>query len=275
MWVVFWGVLNKAHLAVPQWVWMFWSSSWNVNPILVPPDDFIFDFCLFGFLLITPMQDWTYLVFHLIWIYFNPILNYNFKKRHGSGSGVRSKQDVLVPGHHCQQMSLINYVTQQYTNATYNTPQNKSRWGFAISDCSFSCSLCFQPPGPISLKFCTRLFSQMEGRLKNFQIFSSNSCKYMKSGALGDRASSRVGRPWMLCRGIAGPTRSEICTLVGIEPLVFKYFLHAEWNCRRVECTIPLESRSRMQGFFYAQRATLTLGGSDAIPLHSLLFLTQ
>ena len=26
------------------------------------------------------------------------------KKPHGSRSGVRSKQDVLVPGHHCQQL---------------------------------------------------------------------------------------------------------------------------------------------------------------------------
>ena len=53
----------KAHFAAPGWVWGYWSSGWNPNPVVVPPDDSIFALYLFGFLLMTPME---YLVLHLI-----------------------------------------------------------------------------------------------------------------------------------------------------------------------------------------------------------------
>ena len=43
---------------MPQVTW-FWSHI--TNPIHVTSDDFIFSFCLFGFLLITPMQAWCWL----------------------------------------------------------------------------------------------------------------------------------------------------------------------------------------------------------------------
>ena len=108
--------LNKAHLAAPGLVWGSWSNIWNPNPIQLPPHDSIFSLCLFGFLLIIPMQDCTYLVFHVIWIEFILIPNSKFnwiiiifKNVMGQGqvpiqSRVASKWDVLGPGHHCQQL---------------------------------------------------------------------------------------------------------------------------------------------------------------------------
>ena len=44
---LFYFFLNKVHLAVPGCVWGKRRSSWNVNPIQVPPDDVIFAFSLF------------------------------------------------------------------------------------------------------------------------------------------------------------------------------------------------------------------------------------
>ena len=143
IWVLFSFFLNNVHLAVPEWVWGLRSSSWNVNPIQVPPDDSIFAFCLFGFLLITPMQDWTCLVFNLIWIEFILIpfwiqLNNNKKTSwvrvrcpikeglHQSGTSwypvittSNYKVTVLI-------LSLINDVTYQYTDITQNTPHKTS-----------------------------------------------------------------------------------------------------------------------------------------------------
>ena len=91
------------------------------------------------------MQDCTYLVFHLIWIEFILIPcwiqlnNNNNNKRHGSGSGVWSKQSCIKAG--CLGtrvitassykvavliMCHINYVTHQCLNATQNTPHKSS-----------------------------------------------------------------------------------------------------------------------------------------------------
>ena len=67
------------------------------------------------FLLITSMQDWTYFVFHLIWIEFMLIpfwvqLNNN-EKCHGSGSGsgVRSKWGCIKVGRLGTRLSLIKW----------------------------------------------------------------------------------------------------------------------------------------------------------------------
>ena len=93
------------RVASEIWILSSWLFILLFNK--VPPDYFIFDFCLFRFLVITPIQDCTYLGFHLIWIEFILIpfwIKLNNNKCHGSGSGVQSKSDVLVPGHHCQQL---------------------------------------------------------------------------------------------------------------------------------------------------------------------------
>jgi len=110
-----------------------------------PRSSWWFHLCLFGFLLISPMQDCTYLVFHLIWIEFILIPfwiqlnNSNKKKHHGSGSGVQSKWGLHQSGTSWNPVitassykvavliiSLINYVTHSYINATQNTPHKRS-----------------------------------------------------------------------------------------------------------------------------------------------------
>ena len=122
-----------------------------------------------------PIWSSIWFEFNLLWIPFSFQLNNNILKRHGSGSGVRSKQGCIKVGrvgtksslgtqsslisHHSYNvavliMFLINYVTHQCINTIQNTPhkttqtphKTSSGEGLPISDCPFSCFVSYYMP---------------------------------------------------------------------------------------------------------------------------------